>query len=146
MCDVVPKEPFQEVLNCLTNKNADVAITLSHNAKMFFNNAEYFKNYRYLCPDGNTSPPDLPCIWTEQIPRLLVTNKLVYHNVLYMYCISNTILFCFHLILTFAVHFASALFRFLSFCFLVLELSPTASISLLFRVDVVESYYYPIFF
>lgn len=73
-CDVNTDDPFKSGIECLANRDADVAFTLLDKALEFFNNSENAGKYQYLCPDGSKSGSDAPCVWDSQIRRLLVAN------------------------------------------------------------------------
>lgn len=74
-CNVESNDAFADVLDCLTTKDADVAVTLYDKAKTFFDNEDNRQKYKYLCPNDAASPSDSPCVWTKQIRSVIVANR-----------------------------------------------------------------------
>ncbi|XP_028133685.2 transferrin [Diabrotica virgifera virgifera] len=72
-CNVNYKTPFNDSLNCLES-GGDVAVTSLSRALVFLNKSTNADRYQYLCPNDTISTT-IPCVWTKQLNRLIVTGR-----------------------------------------------------------------------
>lgn len=80
-CQTEYKAPFNDTLKCLVQNGGDVAISSLSDALVFFNSSDNADNFQYLCPNGSASSSSNPCTWTNQLNRLIITQKSVTNKV-----------------------------------------------------------------
>ncbi|XP_057670243.1 transferrin-like isoform X1 [Diorhabda carinulata] len=76
-CETEYRTPFNDTLKCLVQNGGDVAISSLSDALIFFNSSDNAENFQYLCPNGSASSSSAPCTWTNQLNRLIITEKSV---------------------------------------------------------------------
>ncbi|XP_066156182.1 transferrin-like isoform X2 [Euwallacea fornicatus] len=76
-CNTKYLAPFNDSLTCLSN-GGDVALTTVKYAQEFLSVGSNANNFQYLCSDGSVSLSSIPCSWTKQLHRVLVTTRESY--------------------------------------------------------------------
>ncbi|XP_019756380.2 transferrin isoform X1 [Dendroctonus ponderosae] len=74
-CSTNYRVPLNDSLTCLTNNDADLALSALSYAETFFSIGSNAQNYQYLCPNGSLASSTNPCVWTKQLSRLFVTSS-----------------------------------------------------------------------